>query len=162
MNRPLSRVILVLAMVTGMSGFGIHGQSPPRRKLLFLTHAALYKHTSLGPAEKAVTEMGKAGGFDVTTLEGYKQDTTALDLSFLTADYLAHYDGLSEEADAYAAEIAWYEALRASPWFESLGPERRRIFSWALESAVLTAQRARETATRPSGAEQGWRPCCRV
>jgi type 1 glutamine amidotransferase len=94
MNRPLRRVVLVLAMVTGMSGFGVHGQAPPRRKLLFLTHAALYKHTSLAPAEKAVTEMGKTGGFDVTTLEGYKQDTTALDLSFLTADYLAQYDGL--------------------------------------------------------------------
>jgi type 1 glutamine amidotransferase len=94
MNRPLSRVVLVLAMVTGLSGFGVHGQAPPRRKLLFLTHAALYKHTSLAPAEKAVTEMGKTGGFDVTTLEGYKQDTTALDLSFLTADYLAQYDGL--------------------------------------------------------------------
>ena len=33
---------------------------------------------------------------------------------------LAHYDGMIEEADAYAAEIAWYEGLRASPWFASL------------------------------------------
>ena len=59
---------------------------------------------------------------------------------------LAHYDGMIEESDAYAVEIAWYEARRASPWFTSLAPEQRGVFSWALESAVLTARRARATA----------------
>ena len=51
-----------------------------------------------------------------------------------------------EEADAYAAEIAWYEGLRASPWFASLEGETRRVFDWALESAVLTARSASEKA----------------
>lgn len=70
-------------------------QSPPaRKKLLFLTHAALYKHTSLGPAEKAVMELGKTGGFDVTTVEGYKQEAAVIDLAFLTEAYLAQFDGL--------------------------------------------------------------------
>ena len=64
------------------------------RKLLFLTHAGLYKHTSLGPAEKAVIELGKTGGFDVTALEGYKLDAKAHDFSFLTPDYLAQFDGV--------------------------------------------------------------------
>ena len=64
------------------------------KKLLFLTHAALYKHTSLGPAEKAVTELGKTGGFEVTTVEGYKQDAKQLDFSFLTRDYLNQFDGV--------------------------------------------------------------------
>jgi type 1 glutamine amidotransferase len=59
-----------------------------------LTHAALYKHTSLGPAEKAVTELGKTGGFDVTTVEGYKQDAKQLDFSFLTPEYLNQFDGV--------------------------------------------------------------------
>jgi len=66
----------------------------PTKKLLFLTHAALYKHTSLGPAERAVTELGKQGGFEVTTLEGYKQDADKIDLSFISADYLAQFDGV--------------------------------------------------------------------
>jgi len=61
---------------------------------------------------------------------------------------LAHYDGMIEEADAYAAEIAWYEGLRASPWFASLDGESRRVFDWALKAAVLTAFRANEKATR--------------
>jgi type 1 glutamine amidotransferase len=68
--------------------------SQPRKKLLFLTHAALYKHSSLAPAEAAVTEWGKSAGFDVTTLEGYKQDSKAIDLAVLTPEYLNGFDGL--------------------------------------------------------------------
>jgi uncharacterized protein len=69
-------------------------QSAARKTLLFLTHAGLYKHASLAPAEKAVTAWGKTGGFDVTTLEGYKHDPAALDLSIITPQYLAQFDGL--------------------------------------------------------------------
>ena len=71
-----------------------HASQAPVKKLLFLTHAALYKHTSLGPAERAVTELGKQGGFEVTTVEGYKQEAEKLDFSFLTPEYLAQFDGL--------------------------------------------------------------------
>jgi hypothetical protein len=64
------------------------------KKLLFLTHAALYKHSSLEPAEAAVSAWGKTAGFDVTTLQGYKQESRSLDLSFLTPEYLNSFDGL--------------------------------------------------------------------
>jgi type 1 glutamine amidotransferase len=94
MSHRISRAVLVIALVLGASGAGVGGQAPPRKKLLFLTHAALYKHASLGPAEKAVVELGARGGFDVTTLEGYKQDSDKLDLSFISPEYLAQYDGL--------------------------------------------------------------------
>ena len=67
---------------------------PAAKRLLFLTHAALYKHSSLAPAEKAVAELGAKHGFDVTTLEGFKQDTSAIDLSIITPAYLAQFDGL--------------------------------------------------------------------
>jgi hypothetical protein len=33
-------------------------------------------------------------GFEVTTLEGYKQDSSRLDLSIVTPEYLARYDGV--------------------------------------------------------------------
>jgi type 1 glutamine amidotransferase len=69
-------------------------QVPAKKRLLFLTHAGLYKHTSLGPAERAVTELGAAGDFDVVTVEGYKQEAAQIDLRFLTAEYLAGFDGL--------------------------------------------------------------------
>jgi type 1 glutamine amidotransferase len=69
-------------------------QAPAKKRLLFLTHAGLYKHTSLGPAERAVTELGQAGGFEVTTHEGYRADAADIDLRFLTREYLAQFDGL--------------------------------------------------------------------
>ncbi len=72
--------------------FSLASQGPKR--LLFLTHAGLYKHTSLGPAEKAVTELGKTGGFEVTAVEGYKLDAKEHDFSFLTPAYLAQFDGV--------------------------------------------------------------------
>jgi type 1 glutamine amidotransferase len=89
----LARVALVLLAVAGLATTRAQ-ESAAAKKLLFLTHAALYKHTSLGPAERAVTELGKPGGFVVTTVEGYKQDAAKIDLSFLTPAYLAQFDGL--------------------------------------------------------------------
>ena len=82
-------VALVLALSTL-----VHTQAPATKRVLFLTHAGLYKHPSLGPAEAAVTTWGKTGGFEVTTREGYKEDAKALDMSFFTPDYLASFDGL--------------------------------------------------------------------
>ncbi len=84
----MKRALLVILLAAST----VSAQGP--KKLLFLTHAALYKHTSLGPAEKAVTELGKAGGFEVTTVEGYKQDSKQLDFSFLTPGYLNQFDGV--------------------------------------------------------------------
>jgi len=92
--RRMTRLALSLALCTFVTGVFAH-QSPPRPKtLLFLTHAALYKHSSLAPAEQAVTDLGSKNGFVVTTLEGYKQDSRAIDLSMISPEYLAQFDGL--------------------------------------------------------------------
>ena len=90
MRQTLVAAVLV---VTGLLTVVARQPAAPK-KLLFLTHAGLYKHTSLGPAEVAVTELGKQGGFDVTTVQGYKQDADKIDLAFLTPEYLARFDGL--------------------------------------------------------------------
>ena len=82
--------ILILTAVAAASA----QQAPAKKKLLFLTHPALYKHTSLGPAERAVIELGAKGGYDVTTLEGYKQDVDKIDLTMISPSYLAQFDGL--------------------------------------------------------------------
>src|SRR5678816_731724 len=92
--RHLLRLSSLFALMALAWPVAVSTQSPARKKLLFLTHAGLYKHTSLAPAEKSVTEWGKTGGFDVTAVEGYKQDADKIDLSFLTPEYLAQYDGL--------------------------------------------------------------------
>jgi hypothetical protein len=59
---------------------------------------------------------------------------------------LCHYEGVVDEGAAYDREIAWYEALRTSPWHAGLDADRRRVYDWALESAVLSARKARSLA----------------
>ncbi len=92
MSRP-SRAFAAAALVVGLLGTSV-GTQPAQKKLLFLTHAGLYKHSSLEVAETAVQELGKTHGFDVTTLEGYKQPSDAIDLSIITPAYLNQFDGV--------------------------------------------------------------------
>jgi hypothetical protein len=70
----------------------LRAQEPTR--LLLLTHAGLYKHTSLDDAEAAVAAWGEDAGFEVTSLAGYQQTAPDLDLSMITAEYLAGFDGV--------------------------------------------------------------------
>jgi hypothetical protein len=63
---------------------------------------------------------------------------------------LAHRDGVHDEGQAYDAELAWYETLRQAPLLEKSGGEERRAWEWGLESAVLSARKARATASGPS------------
>jgi hypothetical protein len=88
------RLLCGLAIATVLVASPAGMQAPATKRLLFLTHAGLYKHTSLGPAERVVIELGRKGGFDVTTVEGYKQEAADIDLRFLTAEYLAQFDGV--------------------------------------------------------------------
>jgi hypothetical protein len=59
---------------------------------------------------------------------------------------LAHYDGALDEAGAYRQELAWYEEVRLSPFFAAQQGEAGEAWKWALESAVLSARKAAETA----------------
>lgn len=103
MRNALSVGLLVICMAGFVWSSGASIPEPTRadapgqqvpKKLLFLTHAALYKHTSLGPAEEAVTSWGPEAGFEVTRSRGYLQDANELDLSNITAEYLAEFDGV--------------------------------------------------------------------
>ena len=95
----LAAVIAASTVLAGQQPAGRgRGAAPPpppaTHKLLFLTHAGLYKHPSLGPAEQAVKELGTRNGFAVTTVEGYKYEADKLDFSFLTREYLNQFDGI--------------------------------------------------------------------
>lgn len=65
-----------------------------RKRVLVLTHNAFYKHDMLETLERTVTELGERGGFDVTSLEGYRQEADRIDLSMISASYLEQFDGL--------------------------------------------------------------------
>jgi hypothetical protein len=56
---------------------------------------------------------------------------------------LAHRDGAIEEGAAYEAEIGWYEQLRRSPFLASLEGDERAAWEWGIDSAILSAQKAR-------------------
>ena len=76
----LSAVLTIVVVAVLL--FSSSVESVGRKKLLVLTHvASLYKHDMLPFLEQAVPELGRAGGFDVTSLEGYKEDADELDLS---------------------------------------------------------------------------------
>jgi len=59
---------------------------------------------------------------------------------------VAHFDGVRDEAPAYDAELAWYETVRHSPRLDAMSDEQRRAWEWGLESAVLSARKARAAA----------------
>lgn len=59
---------------------------------------------------------------------------------------LAHRDGATEEGPAYDAEIAWYEQVRRSPFLATLQGDERAAWEWGIESAILSAQKARAIA----------------
>ncbi len=86
--------IACILAVAGSALLSERAASQQPKQLLFLTHAGYYKHTSLGPAEEAVTSWGPRAGFEVTTVRGYLQDAESLDLSFISAEYLAQFDGI--------------------------------------------------------------------
>ena len=86
--------IACILAVAGSAFLAERAASQQPKQLLFLTHAGYYKHTSLGPAETAVTSWGARAGFEVTSLQGYQQDAESLDLSIISAEYLAQFDGI--------------------------------------------------------------------
>jgi type 1 glutamine amidotransferase len=90
LSRSLAGAALVLVALLTTSV----ATQPANKKILFLTHAGLYKHTSLAVSEDVMKDIGPKHGFDVTTLEGYKQPSDAIDLSIITPEYLNQFDGL--------------------------------------------------------------------
>src|SRR5258706_13820452 len=74
------------------------------KKVLLLTHNAFYNHSNLEAIEDVLPELGKTGGFTVTSLQGYKQTVSCtvqkpcgpnvVDLSAITRDYLKQFDGI--------------------------------------------------------------------
>jgi type 1 glutamine amidotransferase len=87
--------VMQLAVASVLCGLSTEAsaQDVPKR-LLFLTHAGLYKHPSLDDAEQAVASWGEDNGIAVTSLQGYLQTAPDLDLSMVTAEYLPGFDGV--------------------------------------------------------------------
>jgi hypothetical protein len=59
---------------------------------------------------------------------------------------MAHRDGVLEEGPAYDAELEWYDQLRRSPFLASLEADERAAWEWGIDSAILSARKARALA----------------
>ena len=80
-----------------------HAKSRTPRVLL-LTHNTFYNHSNLEAIEAVLPDLGKAAGFTVTSLEGYKQTRSCTtqkpcapdvaDLSMVTHQYLTQFDAI--------------------------------------------------------------------
>lgn len=94
---------LVVAAAVALLQFPVAGQAPaPRKKVLALTHAALLKHASIAVAEKALPDIGAAGGIEITVKGDGRpeanrptpEEVAKFDLSFLNPTELAQYDAI--------------------------------------------------------------------
>jgi hypothetical protein len=59
---------------------------------------------------------------------------------------LQHYQGVEDERVAYEREMGWYQALGARI-AGTLPGDERRLFEWAVDSALQSAAAARQKAT---------------
>ena len=82
---------------------------------------------------------------DLDVPESAQRTFATIRLAGTLVHELQHYEGLEDEAETYAREIAWYEGLRARR-LERLAGEEGRWFEWAVDSAIRTATAAREKA----------------
>jgi type 1 glutamine amidotransferase len=103
-----------LPLVAGMAALALNAsataqttssgtaQAASGKKVLVLTHAALTKHASIAVAEKALPDLAKLGGFEVTIKSDGRdavgrpspEEVARMDFSFLTPGYLAQFDAL--------------------------------------------------------------------
>jgi hypothetical protein len=63
---------------------------------------------------------------------------------------LQHYDGLEGEGETYDREIEWYRELRRT-MLDQLEGDERRLFEWAVDSAIQSAAAARDKAAEAGG-----------
>jgi hypothetical protein len=82
---------------------------------------------------------------DLGAPEDAQRTFTRIRLAGTLFHELQHYGGLEDEAATYDREIAWYGRLRDAV-LPGLEGERARWFEWAVDSAVESAEAAREKA----------------
>jgi hypothetical protein len=125
-----------VAPFLGRERWAVFVETPPLVRRIYIRQQALLDPRShLFPA-----------GAPPDIPETYQEAYSWVSLAGALRHELAHYDGLIDEAAAYDRELAWYEALKGSPFLASRPEAGRRAWEWGIESAVLSARKARERA----------------
>lgn len=87
---------------------------------------------------------------DLDVPESAQRTFSTLRLAGTLYHELQHHAGLDDEAATYDREIEWYRGLRGAA-VEPLEGEERHWFEWALDSAIQSAEAAREKAGATTG-----------
>jgi hypothetical protein len=82
---------------------------------------------------------------DLEVPEPAQRTFTTIRLAGTLLHELQHHEGLEDEGETYDREIAWYRHLREG-MLERLEGEDRHWFEWAVDSAIQSAEAAREKA----------------
>ncbi len=87
-----------------MPGGTVHAQPQRPKQVLLLTHNLFYNHDNLADIEAALPQWGRSAGFEVVSLEGYKQTARCartdpcrpdvVDLSMIDDAYLSRFDAI--------------------------------------------------------------------
>ena len=104
MGTVLFALVVAMALTVPPAPSAAVTQAPAGKRLLLLTHNTFYNHSNLADIERVVPEWGKAAGFSVTSLAGYKHTVNCtiaapcspdvVDLSMIDAEYLSQFDGI--------------------------------------------------------------------
>jgi hypothetical protein len=65
---------------------------------------------------------------------------------------LQHLDGVLDESEAYGREAAWYAAIARAGPVRRLGGAEKRRYDWAIESAILSVEKAAAAAAAAEAA----------
>jgi hypothetical protein len=120
----------------GPERWAVFVETVPRLRRIYIRREALVD---------PVAHLYQAGRPDIP--RAYQEAHAWLGLAGALRHELAHHDGVRAEADAYDAELAWYEERRQAPFLAGLSDQDRRGWEWGIESAVLSARKARADAT---------------
>jgi hypothetical protein len=125
-----------VAPFLGRERWAVFVETPPLVRRIYIRQQALLDpRAQLYPA-----------GPPADIPEDYQTAFAWVSLAGALRHELAHYDGLIEEAAAYDRELAWYEALKRSPFLASQPEAARQAWEWGIDSAILSARKARERA----------------
>ena len=121
-------------------------QLGPERWAVFVEALSLVRRISVRQEAllDPVAHLYRSARTDIP--RAYQEAHASLGLAGALRHELAHHDGVDREDEAYDSELAWYEEVKRSPFLDGLSAEERRAWEWGLESATLSARKAREIA----------------
>jgi type 1 glutamine amidotransferase len=124
----MSRSILLILLAAVTLSATVLSAAPPKRKVLYLTHSAGYKHPVLPVSEQVFKEIGeRSGAFEATITQ---------DCSLLTRDVLKSYDAVvfyttGELPITEEQKAAFLDFIKSGKGFVGVHSATDTFYKWA-------------------------------